>query len=218
VTPNGQSLEPTRDPDPYLIILRTSTDLLMLNAVGLGAARTTEELSRLAVARSAYKFQRELAVRLSAAARLARQLAKELAKAGKPVVANVGGAGEETGAINVNNQVVPREGIPNLIQADGADVGDLFEPGSLDGIVGNRMAPGAVNWSKAASGAFKALKAGGTVRYYYQGANKDALAAAQELRRAGFTNVRVIRTLKPLPGGRYIESLEDGVGVEATKP
>jgi hypothetical protein len=132
---------------------------------------------------------------LSDAAQTARSLAKKLADEGEPVIANLGGAGakhEPKNAINVNNQAVSRKNIPNHVNADGSDVGEIFAPGTLDRIEGHNMAPGVIDWSRAAPGAFKALKPGGTIQYYYRGANSDAEVMGAQLRKAGFTDVEVL--------------------------
>jgi hypothetical protein len=123
----------------------------------------------------------------------AEQLAGAIAGKGERVVVNIGGAGarhEPQGAINVNNQAVSRKDIPNLVQADGSRVGELFKPGSVDRIEGHNMAPGAVDWATAAPGAHRALKPGGSLQYYYRGANTDAQAAEQALIKAGFKDVK----------------------------
>lgn len=129
------------------------------------------------------------------AAQAARTLAKELSDEGEPVVANLGGAGakhEPKSAININNQAVSRKNIPKHVNADGTDIGDLFDPDTLTGIEGHNMPPGVIDWGKAAPGAYKVLKPGGTVRYYFRGANSDAEAMGAELTKAGFIDVKVV--------------------------
>jgi Domain of unknown function (DUF4157) len=128
-----------------------------------------------------------------------RKSADELVRAakarGEPVVVNIGGAGrphEPPNAINLNNQAVSRRGIPNLVEADGADIGHLFKPGSVDRIEGHNMAPGVVDWSRGAAGAYNSLRPGGTFQYYYRGANLDAAVLGKALRAAGFRDVEVI--------------------------
>jgi hypothetical protein len=132
---------------------------------------------------------------LEAAKLEADRLVKGAVERGEEVVVNVGGAGaahEPPGAINLNNQAVARKGIPNLVQADGAEIGTIFKPGTVDRFEGHNMAPGAVDWSRGASGAYRALKPGGTFTYYYRGANPDAALLGKALRAAGFKNVEVI--------------------------
>lgn len=123
----------------------------------------------------------------------ARKLARQARAKGR-VAVNLGGAGaphEPADAINVNNMAVPRKGIPNLVVADGSDIGELFEPGSIDKIEGHHMAPGVIEWQRAAPGAFKVLKPGGSFEYSYRWANPDAKACAEALSAAGFTDVKV---------------------------
>jgi hypothetical protein len=130
---------------------------------------------------------------LSGPAADARALARRLQAQGKPVVANLGGAGrphEPVDAINVNNQAVPRKNIPNLIQVDGSSIGQLFDAGSVDQVVGYRMAPGVIDWGRAVPGIRSVLRPGGTFRYSYQGANADARVLEKALRANGFRNVR----------------------------
>ena len=106
----------------------------------------------------------------------------------------MGGAGgrhEPANAINLNNQAVPRQGIPNLVQADAADIGSLFPRGVVDRIEGHNMAPGVVDWTRAAPGAFEVLRPGGTFEYYFRGANPDAAVLGDALRKAGFSSVEV---------------------------
>jgi hypothetical protein len=127
-------------------------------------------------------------------AKVARALAKKLADAGEPVIANIGGAGakhEPPNAININNQAVPRQNIPSHVDADGSDIGKLFEPATVDRVEGHNMAPGVIDWTRAAPGCFKVLKPGGKFSYYYRGANDDAKVARQQLIKAGFKDVQV---------------------------
>jgi hypothetical protein len=126
------------------------------------------------------------------------ELVERLTKEGPPIIANLGGAGaphEPANAINVNNQAVGRKGIPNLVEADGSDIGMLFKPATLDRIEGHNMAPEAIDWSRAAPGAYKTLKSGGTLYYYYRGFSSDAQFAGEQLRKAGFKDVQVIENV-----------------------
>jgi ubiquinone/menaquinone biosynthesis C-methylase UbiE len=120
---------------------------------------------------------------------------------------------EPKGAINVNNQVVGRKNIPNLVQADGADIGRLFAGNSVDRVVGRHMAPQAVDVDRLARGAFRILKPGGVVDYSYRGAG-EAETLAQSLRTAGFVNVRLAGGM-PGPDGRPVGG---NVWVVAEKP
>jgi hypothetical protein len=123
----------------------------------------------------------------------AQQLASAAQQEGREVVANIGGAGarhEPQGAININNQAVARKDIPNLVQADGSRIGELFKPGTVDRVEGHNMAPGAIDWNKAAPGSMQALKPGGKVSYYYRGSNADAKVAETALKQSGFKDVK----------------------------
>jgi RHS repeat-associated protein len=132
---------------------------------------------------------------LSVARSRADQLVQAAKARGEPVEVNMGGAGaphEPPNAINLNNQTVARMGIPNLVEADAAEIGKLFRPGVVDRISGHNMAPGVVDWARAAPGAFRVLRSGGTFEYYYRGANVDAAILGRALRAAGFKNVEVV--------------------------
>jgi hypothetical protein len=125
----------------------------------------------------------------------AHQLTAEIAGKGEPVIVNIGGAGarhEPQNAINLNNQAVARKDIPNLVEADGAQIGELFPAGKVDRVEGHNMAPGVVDWTRGAPGAYKVLKPGGKFSYAYRGANSDAKVLASELEKAGFTDVKNI--------------------------
>lgn len=130
--------------------------------------------------------------RLSPAATRARDLARQTRAQGKPVIANIGGAGashEPPGAININNQAVGRRGIPNHVNADGSDIGQLFDAGSLDQVVGHHMPPSVINWQRAIPGIHNALRPGGTFRYDWRGATSEAAQVVRLLREAGFREV-----------------------------
>lgn len=131
--------------------------------------------------------------RLSPAATRARDLVRQTRAQGKPVVANIGGAGashEPPGAININNQAVGRRGIPNHVNADGSDIGQLFDAGSVDQVVGYHMPPSVINWQRAIPGIRNALRPGGTFRYDWRGATSEAAQVVRLLQEAGFREVR----------------------------
>ncbi|WP_239311370.1 hypothetical protein [Frankia sp. Cj3] len=124
----------------------------------------------------------------------ARRFAQQLTDEGKPVVANMGGAGaphEPVDAININNQAVARRGIPNHVNADAADIGELFDPGTVDRVEAYRMAPEVVDWSRGVPGIKRVLRPGGTFTYRYQGGgNEDARLLERLLRANGFNDVQ----------------------------
>lgn len=128
-------------------------------------------------------------------AAVAQAHVRRLRAEGKEVIANLGGAGarhEPADGINVNNQVVARKNIRNHVKADGSDLGTLFEPESLDRVEGHQMAPGAIDWDRAAPGAYRTLRGGGRFRYYWRGRTYDAQVCAKALQAAGFTDVQVV--------------------------
>lgn len=125
-------------------------------------------------------------------AKEAERLIAKIEADGDPVVANIGGAGqphEPQNAININNQAVGRKNIPNHINANGSEIGDILPPNSVQRVEGHRMPPEVVDWTRAAPGSYRVLKSGGTFRYSYQGANADAIKLAAELEKAGFKDV-----------------------------
>ncbi|MFZ3167937.1 MAG: DUF4157 domain-containing protein [Candidatus Methanoperedens sp.] len=133
--------------------------------------------------------------RLSPAATRARDLARQTRAQGKPVIANMGGAGaphEPPGAININNQAVGRRGIPNHIEADASDIGQLFDAGSIDQVVGHHMPPSVINWQRAIPGIRNALRQGGTFRFDWRGATSEAAQVVRLLQEAGFREVNNI--------------------------
>ena len=135
------------------------------------------------------------AARLSPAATRARDLARGIRSRGDPVAVNMGGAGavhETPGAININNQVVGRRGIPNHVEADASDIGQLFDAGSVDQVVGHHMPPSVINWERAVPGIRSALRSGGTFRFDWRGATPEAVKVAQLLQEAGFREVQNI--------------------------
>jgi hypothetical protein len=155
-----------------------------------GRGRTVEPVSPVRVEAGA---EHALPATSEVASR-AQKLAQAARAAGEDVVVNMGGAGgphEPANALNVNNQAVARQGIPNLVEADASGIGDLFEVGSVDRVEGHNMAPGVIDWNRAAPGAFRILKPGGRFEYYWRGANADARVCANALRAAGFRDVQV---------------------------
>jgi hypothetical protein len=170
-----------------LMTLSLTAVMFVITAVAGSISRPLEESTVKVTRRSVPKAG------LSSTQMRARQLVQNLKSEGKDVVVNVGGAGashEPPNAINLNNQAVARKNIPNLVEADGSEIGNLFESGTVDKVEGHNMAPGAVNWDRAAPGAFRVLKSNGRLSYYYRGANADAAAAEQALRSAGFKDVK----------------------------
>jgi hypothetical protein len=125
----------------------------------------------------------------------ARDLARDARERGDEVVVNIGGAGashEPSHGINVNNQAVARRDIPYHVEADGSEIGKLFDPATVDRVEGHNMPPGVVDWARAAPGAYRILRPGGRFEYYWRGANPDAQLCARALRASGFRDVEVI--------------------------
>jgi hypothetical protein len=128
----------------------------------------------------------------------ARALVRQARAAEQQVVVNIGGAGEAhepAGAINVNPQVpgTERRAIPNLVQAQGEQIGDLFTPRSVDRIEGHHLPGGAIDWDRVADGAAKVLRPNGTLEIYFRGAHPGAQQLRAALLRHGFRDVTVVQ-------------------------
>lgn len=124
----------------------------------------------------------------------ARSMVHRLRRGGHPVEVNVGGAGaphEPANAINVNNQIVGRKGIPNHVEANGEEIGTLFAPGSVDAVAGYHMPPSTLGWESIADGAFKILVNGGRFRFDIRGGVSvaEARRIVTALTKAGFRSV-----------------------------
>jgi hypothetical protein len=112
-------------------------------------------------------------------------------------VINIGGGGaphEPAGAINLNPQVpgTERVGIPNLVQAQGERIGELFPASSADGIVGYRLPPhDVIDWNRVGPGAARVLRPGARLTISFQGASDAAETLGASLGRNGFREVTV---------------------------
>ena len=121
----------------------------------------------------------------------ASALVRQLRKAGKRIRVNLGGTGEVADAINLNpNRVAPRADIPNLLQGEGENIGDLFEAGSVDEIVSNRLPPNTINWNQVIPGAAKVLRSGGRIVIKFQGVGEDARIIVEAMKAAKFRNIQ----------------------------
>jgi RHS repeat-associated protein len=109
-------------------------------------------------------------------------------------IINVGGMGEMAGVTNVNNlaNVANAEAIPNLVAADGANIGSIFTPGSASLITSSNLPAGMVNWGNLAAGAYRVLAPGGQVAMNIWANTAEAAAAAgAAFTAAGFQQVQV---------------------------
>ena len=101
---------------------------------------------------------------------MGREMVKTFRAQNKRVVVNIGGAGEEAGAINLNpNVVAPRQGIPNHIPRQAEVIGDLFDQNTVDEIVSNRLPPNTIDWTKALPGAYRVLRPGAKIIHQVPG-------------------------------------------------
>ena len=109
---------------------------------------------------------------------------------------NLGGAGashEPKNAINVNNMAVGRKNIPNLVEADGGAVGELFEAGTIyrarglpHGAGRGRLEPGG---ARCVPGF---LSPAGPCATTTAAPTPDAKVAEAELKAAGFQDVKAL--------------------------
>jgi Domain of unknown function (DUF4157) len=123
--------------------------------------------------------------------REAREMVNELRKNGKEVVINLGGEAAESElkqwpyAVNLNPTPRVAE-VPNLVREPAGRLGELFEAGSADKVVSNRLPKSALsgeNLDKVAKGAFDVLRKGGEIDMHIYGGHPGFQAA---LERAGF--------------------------------
>ena len=118
-------------------------------------------------------------------------MVNKLRRASKIVRVNLGGTGEVADAINLNpNRVASREGIPNLIQTWGENMGELFESGTIDEIVSNRLPPNTINWSRVIPGAFRVLRRNGRIIIRFQGNGENVRLIVSAMEKAGFRGIK----------------------------
>lgn len=118
-------------------------------------------------------------------------LAGKLRRVFNKVVVNMGGTGEVENAINLNpNRVAPRKDIPNLIEAGAEKIGELFETGSVDEIVSNRLPPNTINWNQVIPGAYRVLRPQGRIIIRFQGNGENVQLIVSAMERAGFRNIK----------------------------
>jgi hypothetical protein len=124
-------------------------------------------------------------------AQLAKGMAARIRAAGQKVVVNIGGEGEEVGAINVNIQRrLGKTEIENFVESDSANIGELFNHGSVDQIVSNRLPPNTLNWVRIIPGAHRVLKPGGRLVIKFQGVGQDAEIIMPLLKRYQFKQIK----------------------------
>jgi hypothetical protein len=110
----------------------------------------------------------------------AQALVKAIQGRSLQVIVNIGGeAGPEEIAqwgvdqIALNPQVrfgVATKFVPNLVKADGEQIGEVFGRNTIDKVVSRRL-PANFDVNKLAQGAFRVLKPGGTVDMQLYGGN-----------------------------------------------
>jgi hypothetical protein len=122
-------------------------------------------------------------------AELAKGMVARIRAAGQKVMVNIGGEGEEAGAINLNVQRRLKTEIENLVESDAANIGELFAPGSVDQIISNRLPPNTLNWTRIIPGVHRVLKPGGRLVIKFQGNGNDGRTIMPLLKRLGFKEI-----------------------------
>lgn len=129
----------------------------------------------------------------------AQAIVKAIQGRGAQVIVNIGGeAGSEEIAkwgvdqIALNNQVrmgIAKRFVPNLVKANGEQIGEVFGPNTINKVVSRRLDAN-FDVNKLAQGAFRVLKPGGTVEMQIY-SNNPAFATAFKtaLKNAGFKNI-----------------------------
>ena len=168
---------------------------------------------RAAVSQLVHEVQQELVVLAISivGGMIMRQVFRSLARAsgsgGRPVprpqrirpvngTVNVGGGLEPNAATATNlNPIVPNtggptSGIPNHVRAGFEQIGEVFEVGSVNTVISNRLPFNTVNWSQAARGTFGVMAPGGrfSLNVWTQ-SQADVRAIINAFTRAGFREV-----------------------------
>jgi hypothetical protein len=132
----------------------------------------------------------------------ARSMVRALRVEGQEVVVNVGGEGSAAEAsqwpraINLNPIKAGRPTvIPNLVKAEGEEIGELFESNSVDKIVSSKLPP-SVNAERLAKGVAQTLKKGGRleINIFGGGVKEWATTFSETLVKNGFDakNIKII--------------------------
>jgi hypothetical protein len=179
---------------------------MMRNAIAAGVARVGQAVIPLALELEANGLLSKKALDalcLYLRNRRAQALVQKLVANGERAVVNLGGTGEEAGAINLNPNPpgLERIGIPRHIKAFGEDMGALFKRKSVDEIVSNNLAPNTLGWDQIIPGAAKVLKSGGKITIRFRGGNVEEARKIQELMgKAGFVSIQV----QTIPAGNMV--------------
>jgi hypothetical protein len=132
---------------------------------------------------------------------------------------NVGGGSETPQYSNLNPFVEgtggPTGGVYNHVRASFEQIDQVFQPGSVQSIMSNRLPATTVDWPTAAAGAHRVMAPGGTLQINVWSRSAEATEGIlTALRNAGFRNVRLGGSLT-LPNGTTlaIPSSQTGSGV-----
>jgi hypothetical protein len=81
----------------------------------------------------------------------------------------------------------PGSGVPNLVRARFEDMGEIFEPGSVNSVISHRLPADTVNWPQAAQAANRVMPAGGRLSLNVWTRTPEQLQEViQAFTRAGF--------------------------------
>jgi hypothetical protein len=132
---------------------------------------------------------------------------------------NVGGGSETPQFSNLNPFVEgtggPNGGVYNHVRASFEQIDQVFQPGSVQSIMSNRLPATTVDWPTAAAGAHRVMAPGGTLQINVWSSSAEATdGILTALRNAGFSNVRLGGSLTLSDGTTLaIPSSQTGSGV-----
>jgi hypothetical protein len=110
---------------------------------------------------------------------------------------NVGGGLETPDMTNLNpikaGSGGPSKGIPNHVRGSMEQMGEIFERGSVEYMMSNKLPYAGVDWPVATRAAAQAMKPGGKVDLNIWGLDDNKIAALKSgFEQAGFKNVEVV--------------------------
>jgi hypothetical protein len=132
---------------------------------------------------------------------------------------NVGGGSETPEFSNLNPFVEgtggPTSGVYNHVRASFEQIDQVFQPGSVQSIMSNRLPAISVDWPTAAAGAHRVMAPGGTLQINVWSSSAEATEGIlTALRNAGFRHVRLGGSLTLADGTTLaIPSRQTGPGV-----
>jgi hypothetical protein len=133
---------------------------------------------------------------LQSAKTAAKKILSELLSKGKAPKIDIGGKGSNVDYINLNPLYDgPHSGIPNLVQAPGESMAELFPAGSIEEIVSENLVAVEVgiDWNQIARAAFRVMKSGASISLH--AFSQETSPIVDALREAGFKNITIFSSL-----------------------